>query len=202
MAVGNREAVVWQRRKGRFRQRRTLLLPGTAVEHVRMIARGNRFRFQVSSDGATWRGVGRGYLRGPIEESARFALTVGGERRDERAVHLGDARGVGASAASGRCRSRCGSGRALRAAPRDTGTPPGALTEKKRPRLRLTRTVRLPTRKRTTPPLAYCGRWVRSTSRTAPGYWSPTATRPGRAGTGTTCSAPVPDTRKVRDASR
>ncbi len=81
VAVGNREAVVWQRRKGRFRQRRTLLLPGTAVEHVRMTARGNRFRFEVSSDGATWRGVGRGYLRGPIEESARFALTVGGERR-------------------------------------------------------------------------------------------------------------------------
>lgn len=81
VAVGNREAIVWQRRKGRFKQRRTLLLPGTSVEHVRMVARGNRFLFQVSSDGATWRRVGRGFLRGPIEESARFALTVGGERR-------------------------------------------------------------------------------------------------------------------------
>jgi hypothetical protein len=81
VSVGNREAVVWQRRKGRFKQRRTLLLPGTAVEHVRMVARGNRFLFQVSSDGTTWRGVGRGFLRGPIEESARFALTVGGKSR-------------------------------------------------------------------------------------------------------------------------
>lgn len=81
VAVGNREAVVWQRRKGRFKQRATALLPGVPVEHVRMVARGNRFLFQISSDGATWRGVGRGYLRGPIEESARFALTVGGERR-------------------------------------------------------------------------------------------------------------------------
>lgn len=81
VAVGNREAVVWQRRKGRFRERAVKLLPGTRVEQVRMIARGNRFLFQVSSDGATWLGVGRGYLRGPIEESARVALTVGGEKR-------------------------------------------------------------------------------------------------------------------------
>ena len=81
IAVGNREAVVWQRRKGRFKQRSTRLLPGTSVEHVRMVARGNRFRFQVSSDGTTWRGVGRGFIRGPIEESARVALTVGGDRR-------------------------------------------------------------------------------------------------------------------------
>ena len=70
-----------ERRRGRFKQRRTLLLPGTRVEHVRMVARGNRFLFHVSSDGVTWRDVGRGFLRGPIEESARFALTVGGERR-------------------------------------------------------------------------------------------------------------------------
>ena len=81
VAVGNREAVIWERRRGRFKQRRTLLLPGTKVEHVRMVARGNRFLFHVSSDGVTWRDVGRGFLRGPIEESARFALTVGGERR-------------------------------------------------------------------------------------------------------------------------
>jgi hypothetical protein len=81
VAVGNRRAVVWQRRKGRYRERSVVLLPGTSVEHVRMVARGNRFLFQVSSDGVTWRGVGKGYLRGPIEESARFALTVGGERR-------------------------------------------------------------------------------------------------------------------------
>ena len=81
VAVGNREAVVWQRRKGKFRERAVKLLPGTRAEHVRMVARGNRFLFQVSSDGATWLGVGRGYLRGPIEESARVALTVGGEKR-------------------------------------------------------------------------------------------------------------------------
>ena len=43
VAVGNREAVVWQRRKGRFRERAVRLLPGTRVEHVRMVARGNRF---------------------------------------------------------------------------------------------------------------------------------------------------------------
>ena len=60
------------------------LLPGTQVEHVRMVARGNRFLFQVSSDGATWRGVGRGYLRGPIEESARVRAD-GGRRAAHRA---------------------------------------------------------------------------------------------------------------------
>jgi beta-xylosidase len=81
VAVGPRRAVVWQRRKGRYRERSVVLLPGNMLEHVRMVARGNRFLFQVSPNGVTWRGVGRGYLRGPIEESARFALTVGGERR-------------------------------------------------------------------------------------------------------------------------
>ena len=88
IAVGNREAVVWQRRKGRFSDRAAGLLPGTRVEHVRMVARGNRFLFQISSDGTTWRGVGRGYLRGPIEESARLALTVGRRAAHQRALPL------------------------------------------------------------------------------------------------------------------
>ncbi len=81
IAVGRRDAVVWRRRKGRFRQLRSILLPGNEQEHLRMIARGNSFRFDVSPDGVTYRTVGRGFLRGPIEESARFGLTVGGVRR-------------------------------------------------------------------------------------------------------------------------
>ena len=49
------------------------------VVHLRMRARGNVARFQVSADGMVWRTVGRTF-RGPVYESARFALTAGGVR--------------------------------------------------------------------------------------------------------------------------
>ncbi len=45
-----------------------------------MRARGNSLPFQVSADGMVWRTVGRAF-RGPVYESARFALTAGGVRR-------------------------------------------------------------------------------------------------------------------------
>jgi xylan 1,4-beta-xylosidase len=72
-------AVVWRRRKGRYRRLLTRPLPPSGLIYLRMAARGERFQFDVSIDGIAWYPVG-GPIRGPVEESARVALTVGGSR--------------------------------------------------------------------------------------------------------------------------
>lgn len=78
VAVGrDRRLTVWQRRKGVFRVLRTGVAPATGLPRLRITARGNTFRFAVSSNGRAWRSLGR-QLRGPIDESARVALTAGG----------------------------------------------------------------------------------------------------------------------------
>ena len=78
VSVGRVRAVVWQRRFGRYRRLNSAAVPGSAQLTLRMVARGNNFRFEVSRDGTTWQAIGN--RRGPIEESSRFALTSGGAR--------------------------------------------------------------------------------------------------------------------------
>lgn len=75
----NGALTVWQRRKGAFKRLRMGRISGGANVTLRMIARGNSFRFAASADGRRWRSLG-GALHGPIEESARLALTAGGVR--------------------------------------------------------------------------------------------------------------------------
>lgn len=74
------ELTVWQRRFGKFRVLGRGKAPKSRIVHLRMVARGNTFRFQSSPQGKVWRNVGRARYRGPIEESARMALTAGGQR--------------------------------------------------------------------------------------------------------------------------
>jgi len=82
VAVGEGKAVVWQREKN---QQKTLAELGGVVwpsVYLRMKATGgNRFQFDVSSDGREWKTVGEtaegGYLP-PWDRSVRVALTVGG----------------------------------------------------------------------------------------------------------------------------
>jgi beta-xylosidase len=50
-----------------------------SVAHVRMAARDGRYRFAISSDGRRWRRV-PGSGRSAVDETARVALTVGGQR--------------------------------------------------------------------------------------------------------------------------
>ena len=53
-------------------------LSGASV-HVRIEAAGRRYRLALSQDGRGWRTV-QTVARGPVEETARIALTVGGQR--------------------------------------------------------------------------------------------------------------------------
>ena len=76
----DRKLTVWQRRKGRFKPLRSAIAPASKDTHLRIVAKGNTFQFAVSADGRRWRNLG-GRLRGPIEESARIALTAGGAVR-------------------------------------------------------------------------------------------------------------------------
>ena len=75
--AGDRKLTIWQRRKGVYKVLRTGVAPAGAILRLRMTARGNNFRFAVSPTGRTWRTIGP-QLHGPIEESARVALTAGG----------------------------------------------------------------------------------------------------------------------------
>jgi hypothetical protein len=78
VSAGRIRVVVWQQRKGRFKRLNSANVAGSAKLHLRMVARGNNFRFDVSPNGVSWRTIGS--RRGPIEESARFALTTGNAR--------------------------------------------------------------------------------------------------------------------------
>ncbi len=77
ISAGAGRAVIWERRFGAFRRRASAPVPQVPLLHLRMVARGNRFRFELSADGLVWQRVGPS-MRGPIEESARVALTAGG----------------------------------------------------------------------------------------------------------------------------
>jgi len=80
LSVGREQMTIWQRRRGKLKVLARRPAPTSRVVHLRVIARGNTFVFQTSGDGRRFRSVTR-RLRGPIYESARFALTVGGVRR-------------------------------------------------------------------------------------------------------------------------
>ncbi len=78
LSAGRDRATVWRRKAGRLKRLASTAVPAVPRLHLRMVARGNRFLFELSGDGVTWQPVTRGFIRGPIEESARPALTVGG----------------------------------------------------------------------------------------------------------------------------
>jgi len=80
LAVDRKRTVVWRRSKGRGKVLFGVATPRSARVHLRMVARGRRFTFQVSPDGVTWRRVGRA-VRSPVTETSRFVLTAGGEPR-------------------------------------------------------------------------------------------------------------------------
>jgi len=80
LSVSRGELTVWQRRFGKFRRLGKAKAPRSNLVHLRMVARGNTFRFQYSPEGMVFKNVGRKSYRGPIEESARMALTAGGQR--------------------------------------------------------------------------------------------------------------------------
>jgi len=80
VSADRRRVVVWQRNKGRSRLLASAPAPASAQVHLRMVARGRLFTFEVSPDGIAWRRVGR-TMRTPVTETARLALTAGGERR-------------------------------------------------------------------------------------------------------------------------
>ena len=80
VAAGRRRVMVWQRNKGRDRLLARAATPASPEVHLRMVARGRRFFFEVSPDGVSWKRVGR-TVRTPVTETARLVLTAGGERR-------------------------------------------------------------------------------------------------------------------------
>ncbi len=77
LAVGRDVLTTWFRDTPRAATARRLQVPKGLV-HLRLLVDGRRVRFQYG-DGARWSQLGRA-LRGPIEETARIALTVGGPR--------------------------------------------------------------------------------------------------------------------------
>ena len=88
VSLSRDELTVWQRRFGKFKQLAKAKAPTTGLVQLRMIARGDNFRFQTSTNGKTWKAVGRPIYHGPIEESARVALTAGGVPRGHGPLHL------------------------------------------------------------------------------------------------------------------
>lgn len=75
LSVGRDGMTVWQRNRGKLRILARRNARGGGAVRLGVRARGNTFRFQVNG-----RTVGRTF-RGPVYESARFALTAGGVRR-------------------------------------------------------------------------------------------------------------------------
>ena len=79
IATDRGRVVVWQR-DYRGRVLAEASAPASPLVYLRMVARGRRFSFAVSPDGVTWKTFGRAF-RSPVKETARVALTAGGERR-------------------------------------------------------------------------------------------------------------------------
>jgi beta-xylosidase len=77
IAVGRGETTVWRRFAGRARALGTVPTPAAGAVHVRMVARGLRFAFDVSRDGTNWRRVAPA-SRLAFDDSMRLALIAGG----------------------------------------------------------------------------------------------------------------------------
>ncbi len=80
VAADRRRVVVWQRDKGKERLLARAATPASGRVHLRMVARGRRFLFEVSPDGVMWKRVGRS-VRTPVTETTRLTLTAGGDPR-------------------------------------------------------------------------------------------------------------------------
>ena len=79
-AAGRERLLVWRRARGRTRVLATVKAPSVRFLHLRMTSRGRTVAFQMSRNGRSWRALGRP-VRTPLEETARLALTVGGQVR-------------------------------------------------------------------------------------------------------------------------
>lgn len=79
VAVGRDRVDTWQRGRRGYARTRTRVRAVTPLVHLRVIAEGRRYRFAISTNGSSWFPLG-GARRGPVEETARIALTVGGQR--------------------------------------------------------------------------------------------------------------------------
>lgn len=77
VAVGRDLLTTWFRDSPRAAKAQRLRLP-TGLVHLRLIVDGRRVRLQYG-DGIRWQQLG-GAVRSPIGETARIALTVGGQR--------------------------------------------------------------------------------------------------------------------------
>jgi beta-xylosidase len=80
ISVGRGRTTVWKRFRGRFKEVGSTRTPPTDQVHVRMRARGLRFTFEVSSDGASWQRVAP-TARLVFDDTMRLALIAGGQRR-------------------------------------------------------------------------------------------------------------------------
>jgi hypothetical protein len=69
---------VWERNGGYKDLPRAGKLAGS-LAYLRIDAAGRRYRLSFSNDGIAWKAV-HTFRRGPVEETARIALTVGGQR--------------------------------------------------------------------------------------------------------------------------
>ena len=72
-------ATVWRRGGGRYGEARRKLGSISSTPYLRIVADGRRYAFSYSSDGESWTRV-HATRKGPIEETERIALTVGGKR--------------------------------------------------------------------------------------------------------------------------
>lgn len=79
VTVGRDHVGTWQRSARGYTQTRTRLRATAPLVHLRVVADGRRYRFAIGTDGSSWTPIGRA-RRGPVEETARIALTVGGTR--------------------------------------------------------------------------------------------------------------------------
>ena len=79
VAVGSDRVDIWQRGRGGYERTRTRIRATAPLVHLRVVADGRRYRFAISTNGSSWVSLGRA-RRGPVEETARIALTVGGQR--------------------------------------------------------------------------------------------------------------------------
>ena len=79
VAVGRDRVDIWQRGRRGYARTRSRIRATAPRVHLRVTADGRRYRFAISTNGSSWVPIGRA-RRGPVEETARIALTVGGVR--------------------------------------------------------------------------------------------------------------------------
>lgn len=73
------EVGVWRRGGGRYKVTPRGSAPAITPLFLRVVADGRRYAFSYSADGELWTHV-YSTRKGPVEETARIALTAGGER--------------------------------------------------------------------------------------------------------------------------